>query len=435
MNWMVLLVAFFSGLLILMTLRIPVAIAMLSINLLVAIFLFDFAPALRLMSGAMYRGMTSFLLVPVPLFILMGEILFRCGVATRALGALNALLRRVPSRLTLVATGSGTLLGLLSGSTIANTAVLGATLLPEMREKGYSKHLSMGSILASGGLAMIIPPSALAVLWAAIANVPVGPLLIAGLIPGLLMAVGYGVINIVWGLLGGAPPNDVQERLPARVVASIVVRDLLPLGIIVVLVIGTIFYGIATPSESAAFGVVGAMTLALTMGDRSVRSLIVALRRAIEVSGMLFFLVLAAQLFSQIMSFTGATTGFVSFFLAFGGSEYALLALMLAIVLFLGLFLEQVSIMLVTAPFFMPLVALQGWDPVWFSIVILIALQIALTTPPFGMSLFVMKAAAPPDTRLVDVYKSVVPYVASDILVIVVIVAFPILVTVLPRLM
>ena len=184
----------------------------------------------------------------------MGEVLFRSRIAQDALDEISLVLGRLPGRLAMVTVGGGAMFGLLSGSTLANTALFGKTVLPDMRARGYDERLAVGSVLASGGLAMILPPSALAILWGAIAGVPIGPLLIAGVVPGILMAAGYAVIVVVKSARGGAPPDDRPPRRSMAHVLSAGTRRALAPGLIIAVVLGGIFFGFATPTEAAALG-------------------------------------------------------------------------------------------------------------------------------------------------------------------------------------
>ncbi|SDB81906.1 TRAP transporter, DctM subunit [Raineyella antarctica] len=433
MDWYVFLAAFLIALLILLFARVPVAYAMLGIGVLGALVTFgSFNAALNQVVLSISSSVTSFTFTAIPLFILMGELLFRTKVAQEALGEIALVLNRMPGRLAMVAVGGGAMFGLLSGSTLANTALFGRTLLPEMEEKGYDQRLAVGSIMASGGLAMILPPSALAILWGGIAEVPIGPLLIAGIIPGLMMSVGYMIVVTL--KRKGVPE---EETPPKRGFAEIVrsgVRHALGPGIIIAIVLGLIFFGIATPTESAAVGAMATLVLGLAMRRMTLRIIWDSAVGTLRTSTVIFIIVLGSNLYSQLMSTTGATRGLVKAVTANITSGPVLLLVLMLILLVLGALIDQVSIMMVTAPLFMPLVAQFGWDPVWFSMLLLINLQIAQTTPPFGMSLFVMKGVAPHLT-LPTLYKSVLPWVTSDSTVILICAIFPSLVLVLPRLM
>lgn len=461
MAWWAFLSVFLGALVVLLLMRVPVAFAMLGVGMVAAVQMFGgIDNGLAQVARSAYQSINSFVLSPIPLFILMGEVLFRTGIVGEAINCLDRLLGRLPGRLALLSTAGGTLFGLLSGSTLASTAVLGSSLLPQMERAGYSKRLSMGSVLAAGGLTMIIPPSSLAVLWGAIAQVSVGPLLLAGILPGLLMALGYVIVILFWStVLKGAPaPAAVavgaeadrgagtaitagvdstgSSSQPARQGAAFeVILHLAPLGGVVFLVLGLIFLGVATPSESAATGAAAALVLALVRRRLDWVTMKQVVAGTTVTNTMIFFILVGSTLYSQLLSFSGATTGFVEAMTGSGLAPLMVLLLMSLVLLVLGAFMDQVSIMLVTIPLFMPVVAVNGWDPLWFSIVMLVNLQIAGTSPPFGLNLFVLKGIAPRETSLRDVYGAAVPFIASDVVVIALLIAFPAIVTFVPALM
>ncbi len=452
MDWPLFLLIFIASAAVLLLARVPVAIVLLLVSFGGYAYFGDVEGATRQTTQSILNGLTSFTLAPVPLFILLGELLFRYGIAQQTVSALNQSLRALPGRLAIVATGSGAVLGTVSGSAMASTAVLTASLVPEMRRHGYDDRLAMGSVLASGGLASVIPPSTLAVIWGATAGVPVGPLLVAGLLPGLVMAGGYIGVSAVWArFLGGTPADQTKARSGARLAGSHggsdaantappvpygplegLVRYVLPLGLLVFLVIGLIILGVATPSESAATGVAGALVLGVAYRAFTWGRTWQALQRAGQTTGMVLLLVAGADVFSRVMARSGATRGIIEILTGFADSPLSVLLVMLGITILLGLFLEQIATILVTLPFFMPLVAEFGIDPIWFGILMLVALQIGLTTPPFGMSLFVVKGLMPRGTPLKRVYVGAIPYVAWDVIVLAILIAVPSIVLLIP---
>lgn len=435
MEWWAFMLLFLAALFVLLMLRVPVAIGLLAVGMAAAVWQFGgFDRGMDQVARSAYSSVASFTLAPIPLFILMGEVLFQGGVAKDAINVLNRQLGRVPGRLAVLSTLGGGLFGLLSGSTLANTALFGSTLLPEMTERGYSRKLGMGSILASGGLAMIIPPSALAVLWGAIAQVPIGPLLIAGIVPGALMTLGYLTIVVVSAKRGMAPDaTDEAQRVRMRQRLFDVFVYVLPLGTIVLAVLGLIFLGWATPTESAATGALMAMILVAVYRRLSWPVLLETFRRTLGTTTMIFFILVGSTLYSQVMSFSGATGGFVEAMTSESLHWLVTLLLMQLVLIMLGLFLDQASIMLVTLPLFMPVVQAQGWDPLWFGIIMLINLQIAGTTPPFGLNLFVMKGVVGDTVEMREIYASAIPYLGSDVAVMALLIAVPSIVTFLPN--
>lgn len=435
LEWYAFLGGFLAVLILLLVLRVPVAFAMLGTGSLGALVVYgDVDSALNQVGLSILSSVTTFTFTAIPLFILMGELMFRSQVAQSALEEISTVLRRMPGRLAMVAVGGGAMFGLLSGSTLANTALFGRTLLPDMEARGYDSRLAAGSILAAGGLAMILPPSALAILWGGIAQVPIGPLLIAGIVPGLMMTLGYGLIVWVWSRRGAdGRPEAVSRRTLGEAMRSGVRRALAP-GVIVIAVLGSIFFGIATPTEAAALGALAALLLGFATRKLGWRGVVDSCVGTLRTTTMIFAIVLGSTLYAQLMSFSGATSGLVESVTSVVSGTALMLIVIMAVLVVLGAFIDQVSIMLVTAPLFMPIVDSFGWDPVWFSILLLLNLQIANTTPPFGMSLFVMKGVAP-HLSMPTLYRSVLPWIGSDLVVITTLALFPSLVLFLPQMM
>ncbi len=410
----------------LMGLGLPVAFAFLVTDLIgVYIFLGGERGITQLISNAL-SSVTTFTLIPVPLFLLMGELFFHTGIAIRVFDALDKCLGRVPGRLSFLTVGGGTLFAALSGSSIANTAMMGSMMVPEMTRRGYKPVMSIGAIMGTGGLAILIPPSALAVLLGSLAKVDIGALLIAGVIPGLLLAFLYGVL--IYGITyydpDAAPTYDIPVPTAGEIVRAIVV-DVLPMGLIVFLVIGLILLGWATPSESAAFGVGGVVLLALAFRKLTWVALVRSLEGTLRVTVMTFLIILASSTFSQILAFSGASSGMIAWATHLEMPSWVALLVMFGIILFLGCFMEQLSIMLLTVPIFFPLAQVYGMDPVWLAIIVMMGLEIGLTTPPFGLLLFIMQGVTPPGTTFATICWAAAPFIGLTIFVTILIMIFP----------
>ncbi len=418
-----------------MAIGMPVFLAFLTTNA-IGVMLFmggtgDFA---QLISNATVT-VTSFLLVPVPLFILMGEIFFHTGLALRVFEGVDKMVGRLPGRLSYLAVVSGTIFATLSGSSIASGAMMASMLVPEMTKRGYSISLSVGPILGSGGLAMIIPPSALAVLLGSLARIDIGALLIAGLFPGMILG-GLYIINIFLQVKldpAAAPEYDVASTSLLEKVWAFV-ANILPMVVIVFAVVGVIILGIATPSESGAFGVFSVLVLAAAYRRLSVEAVVRAVRGTLIVTAMTFIILVGSSTFSQIMAFAGASSGLVILAgeLRLGPTE--MLLVMFAVLIVLGMFVDQLSQMMLTLPIFMPLIVALGFDPIWFGVVMLLAMEISLITPPFGVLLFVMMGAGPPGATLPRVALAGLPYIVCGVVLLGLLIAFPGIALYLPSL-
>ncbi len=384
---------------------------------------------------SMYTTLNSFILVPIPLFILMGEVMFHSGIAPVLIKTLDKWLGRIPGRLSILAVGSGTLFSTLTGTSLASVAMLGSTLVPEMEKEGYDKSMTYGPILASGGLAQMIPPSGLAVLLGAIAEVSIGRILVAIIVPGLLMATVYAVyIMLRCGLQPSLAPIGKVQHTPLSEKVSDLLRYVLPQGIVIFLVIGMILLGIATPSEAAATGAMGTIFLSFCYGRMSFKVMKQAISGTLIVTGMIFLIIAGATAFSQILAFSGATGGLSELALNLPFASIFIVLFMMLIILILGGFMDVVAIMMITVPIFLPVVKAMGYDPIWFCVLMLINIEMALISPPFGMSLFVMKGVAPSSTKMKDIYQSAIPFIGLNIIVLGLILAFPQIALWLPKL-
>ncbi len=415
-----------GGLLFLMFFGMPVAIAFLAINIVgVYIFMGGMIGIDQLVANAT-TAVTSFALVPVPLFLIMGELLFHTGLAIRVFDALDKCFGGIKGRLSYLTVGGGTIFATLSGSSMANTAMLGTTLMPDMIKRGYKPHMIMGPILATGGLAMIIPPSSLAVLLGSLARIDVGALLIAGLIPGLILALMFAAtIRLQIAADPEAAPGYAAERASFSEIVRALVVDVLPMGIVVFAVVGLILLGWATPTESAAFGAFSVVALAAFYGKLSWDAVVRSMKGTLTVSAMMLMIIVGSTTFSQILAFSGASSGLIAFATGFELNAYLILLAMFLVLIILGMFMDQLSIMMLTLPIFMPLVGLYNFDPIWFGVIMLLALELSLVTPPFGLLLFVMVGVSPQGTRIGHVARAAIPYIACTLLLVLILTLFP----------
>ncbi|MEE2970079.1 MAG: TRAP transporter large permease subunit [Pseudomonadota bacterium] len=420
----------------LMAIGVPVAITFMITNV-IGIFVFSngWNGLIQIVDNSTDL-ITTFTLAPIPMFILMGSLFFHTGLAIRVFDALDKLLGRLPGRLCYLTVLGGSLFSTLTGSTMANTAMLGSLLVPEMRRRGYNGRMSMGPILGTGGLAMIIPPSSLGVLLASIANVDVGQLLIAGVIPGFLLAGLYaGMITLQLKLNPeSAPTYDVEPTSFNEKMYQICV-NILPMGLVVFMVIGFIVLGWATPSESASFGVLGVVILAIAFRKFTWASFRTSLMGTVRTAGMVFFILMNSTVFSKLLALSGASQGMLDFAVSFDVGPYVILTIMFCVLLMLGMFMDPVSMMLITVPIFYPLSASLGFDLIWFSLIVLIALEMSQTTPPFGLLLFIMLGMAPRGTTLIEVASAAAPFLLCDLILVLLMVAFPMVALYLPSLM
>ena len=433
MTWWQSLLLLFGVLTVLLLIGLPAGFAFLGINLVGAVvYLGGEAGLIQVVRNSL-ASVTNFSLTPIPFFILMGELLFHTGLAWKAIDSFDRVIRGVPGRLAVVAIVAGTVFSAISGSTIATTALLGGLLLPQMLAKGYHPRLAMGPIMAIGGVDMLIPPSALTVLLGSLAGISISGLLIAGVVPGLALALMFltWIIFSAWRNPALAPAAESATVSGWQRWGPLVV-NVTPLVLIFVLVIAAMSAGWATPTESAALGALATLVVCLLYRSLTGQAIVQALAGTAAISGVILFIIIGATAFSQILSFSGATNGLVGLIKEAGLAPWMVMAGMIVILLFLGCFVDQVSMMLITLPFFMPMVQHFAWDPLWYGVIYLICMQLGLLTPPFGMLLFTMRSVAPKEIPTSEIFAAVMPYVLMGVLMIALVLLLPGLATWLP---
>ncbi len=430
MEWYVTLTIILIPLFALMMAGLPVAFAFLAINLVGSYILMGGFSGVEQLVLNTVGSVTSFTLIPIALFMIMGEAMFRSGIAIDLMDTLDKWFGKLRGRLALMAVGGGVLFSTLTGNSMGSIALLGSSLTPEMEKRGYAKPMSLGPILGSSGLAIMIPPSSLAVVLGVIGDISIGRILIGIIVPGLLMALLY-----VLYILGRchlqphlAPSFDVPKvSLGEKLTAT--AFNIVPLSVIVFSVVGVIFLGIATPSEAAATGAFATLLLAALRRRLSPKVFGDTMFSSANISVMVLLIVSGAVTFSQLLAFTGATYGMVDAVLSLDISDDAIVFMMIMLVVFMGMFMGPLPIMLITLPIFVPIVQQFGMDTVWFAALFLVAIETGATSPPFGAALFVMKAVAPKGTTMGDIYRAAVPFILLDLLAILLIFFIPELVT------
>ena len=378
-------------------------------------------------SNSIFETATSPTLVTIALFVLMGEILFRSGTVDVLFNSVDRLVGRLRGRLYVVTISLSTVFGALSGSAVAVAAMLGRSVLPLMKERGYPVGASASTILAGASLAPIIPPSLLAIIVGSMADVSIAGLLVAGIVPGLVFA----ALTLAYLYLRGGdmPP---AERGASAVPVWRALVDMVPFLIVIFSVMGLILLGIAAPSESAATGVVGAILVAAIFRRLSWSMLREAVASAVSVAVVILIIVCSAKLFSQLLSFSGATRGLIATIDALHLGPDMTFLLMMAIPFVLCMFIDQIAFMLLAIPIYQPIVAAMGYDPIWFWTLFMINLTVGSLTPPFGYTLFALKGASEVVSTS-QVFKAAWPVVGIFLFGMVLLWVFPDLVTAIPR--
>ncbi|HCW83018.1 MAG TPA: C4-dicarboxylate ABC transporter permease [Rhodobacteraceae bacterium] len=379
---------------------------------------------------------TTTSLASIPLFILMGELLFRSGTMDVLFNSIDKLVGRVRGRQYVLVVVLSAVFGALSGVAMAVAAMLGRAIMPGMVARGYDRDIAAGLIIAGASLAPIIPPSLLAIIVGSLADVSIAKLLIAGVVPGLLLGgifLAYVFVRIALKP-DLAPANVSSERgeVSSGEMVMALVR-ILPFAIVIFSVMGFILLGIATPSESAATGVLGAIVTAAIYRNLSFKMIWQSVMAAITVSAMILAIMAMSKMFTQLLAFTGATSQLVDLVANLGYGPLTMLIIMLAVPFLLCMFIDTIAVILLTIPIYQPVVTALEYDPVWFWLLFLINITLGAITPPFGYTLFAFKAVVP-DMSISQVYRAIWPFVILFLIGIVVIIAFPAIATWLPEL-
>ncbi|WP_158773890.1 TRAP transporter large permease [Cobetia sp. L2A1] len=417
----------------LFALGIPVFAAFLTINVLGTLWLMGTA-GFGMFANSVYDSMTSETLTTIALFVLMGELLFRSGSIDVIFDSLDTLMGRMKGRLYFFVVALSTLFGALSGSALAVTAMLSRSALPTMQQRGYDDKLSIGLILGGASLAPIIPPSLLVIIIGSMVDVSIARLLIAGILPGILLAAMFILYVKIRIMLdpsrapavdesGGGTPQEKRRAL----------TNMLPFTVIIFAVLGLILLGIATPSESAATGVMGALLVAAYYRKFSFKMAGEAVMSSLKVSTMIILILACSKLFSQLLSFTGATSGLVNSVTGMDLDPVWMLLLLMLIPLIACMFIDQIAFMMVVIPIYAPLVKLYEFDPVWFWTLFLINISVGSLTPPFGYNLFAVKGAAP-QMPMQTIYAAAWPIVICFLFAMFMLYWIPALTTFLPSL-
>lgn len=424
-----------SLLLALMAIGMPVFAAFLFINL-VAVALIMGPVGYGMFVNSLFETTTSQSLVTIPLFILMGEILFRSNSVEVLFVSIDTLVGRVRGRQYVLSILLATVFSTLSGAAMGVAAMLGRSLLPGMIGRGYDARLSAGTILAGASLAPLIPPSVLVIIIGTLAGVSIAGLLIAGILPGLMFAAIFLIYCFIrtWRAPSLAPKETDSGPTPSVRQKGWALLRIVPFSIIILMVMGLILMGIATPTEAGAMGVIGSLITAAIYRNLSLRMIIGALASSAKVSAMILFIMASSKLFSQLLAFTGGATAMTEWVVALDVSRWTMLILLMALPFVLCMFIDQIALMLIVIPIYLPIIERLSFDPIWFWLLFLVNITVGGMTPPFGYTLFALKSAWQ-EASLGTVFSAAWPFVMLYVLGMFILAIFPGLTTILPSLL
>ncbi|PLC55597.1 permease [Pollutimonas nitritireducens] len=416
----------------LLALGVPI-FASLGVSSMLGMFLHGGTDGLNVIPSILHRGLASYSLICIPLFILMGEVMARTSIGGRLYTLFYLWMNRLPGSLAVASVGSSAVFGAMSGVSVAGAATIGRVAIPEMLKRNYDAGLAGGSVAAAGSLALLIPPSIGFVLYGEMADQSIGKLFTAAILPGLLLT---GLMMLYLSVLiklrpGMAPKESAQIDWSQRLRA---LKEVWVPILLILLVLGTIYFGIATPTEASGLGAMGAFLVALFYRELNVATTIDIFRATIVTSGMILLILISALLFGYIMTRLMIPQMLISWVSDLTQPAWIVLLLVLIFLLVIGMFLDIVSVILITTPILLPVIVALGFSPIWFGVVLIITCEMAVITPPVGLNLYVIKGIAP-QLSLNDIIRGALPFVLVEALAILILSLFPQIALWLPGLM
>ena len=420
------------ALLVLIMIGVPIGWAMAIVAIAGEVYVGGFSIAASKISLTLWENGTTFVFIALPLFLLMGQLAYRTGITNDLYDCVSKWFGHLPGGIAVSAVLSNAAYGAVTGSSIASVATLGPMVMPEFRKYHYDLGLATGTLASAGTLAVLVPPSTLLVIYGVWTETSIGDLFMAGIVPCLLLTVVYCACLAVWcALRPDMGPPGQRYAWPERIAS---LTKLLPALAVITVVLGGIYGGVMTPSESAAVGVIGVLFIAAAMRRLSWAAVIDSLRQTIQTCGMVFVIVVAGIMFTRFMVHTNVTADFVAMIGGLGLSKTALLLAMLVLYFILGTALEALGMLILTLPFVMPLMLAAGVDKVWFGIFLCVMMELAAVSPPVGITVAVMRSVAP-DVPTNVIFRGCMPFLVLTILLTFALIAWPSLALWLPQVM
>ncbi len=425
MDLWLLTILFFTTLIILILLGLPIAFSLAGVAILYGFLLWG-PKSLLVIPSAVRADGSNFILAAVPLFVFMGNMLEASGLADDLYEMMYRWFQRIPGGL-----ASGTILicsifAAMAGISGVATVTMGLIAIPSMLKRGYSKDIAVGTVSAGGALGILIPPSVIAILYGSITGASIGKLFMGGMVPGLLLAAIFVLYITLRCLVQPhlAPPPPEEERFTWREKLISLKGLNLPLALIA-LVLGVIYTGVCTPTEASGIGAVGSLICCALKRRLTLENLKKATWRTLNVTCMCIWIVIGAKIFTSVYIACGASQFMINLVGRLEIPPLAVIAIMEFIYIILGMLMDPAGMVMITAPVFVPIVTALGFDPIWFGILFIINSEMAYITPPFGFNLFYMKAIVPPEISMLDVYHSVIPFVFCQLLCLLIVMFYP----------
>jgi len=383
-----------------------------------------------LLANSIYNSTNSWSLTALPLFILMGEILYRTAISTKLLNGLLPWLSKIPGKLLHINVFACSLFAAVSGSSAATTATVGKITLDELSKRGYSRSLALGSLAGAGTLGFLIPPSLIMIIYGILSDTSIGKLFIAGVVPGLMLAGCYSLYIIIVALINPkVVPESSEDFTMAQKISAL--KDLIPILGLIFAVLGGIYMGITTPTEAAAIGVIGAVILALAFRNLTWEIFKEALINAVKTNCMICFIIFSAAFLSQVVGFVGIARAVSVYIGSLNLSPYVLILVVGLMYILLGMMLDGISIVVMTLPIVLPIIVDAGFDPLWFGIFLVFMVELSQITPPVGFSIFVIQGIS--TEKVSSILKATLPFFIIMVLMVILVTIFPAIISYLPN--
>ena len=405
----------------LLTLSIPVGVVLFLLGFGVDTFFSPF-PLIRGLGNLVWSASNNATLIAIPFFVLLGEILVRSGVAARTYAALDRWVSWLPGGLVHANIATATMFSATSGSSVATAATVATVAMPQSEKLGYDPKLFSGAIAAGGTLGIMIPPSINLIVYGFLTQTSIPKLFLAGLIPGLVLAFGFMLITIIICILRPSLGGERRVFRTSEMVKALF--ELLPIILLFTVIIGSIYKGWATPTEAAAVGVAGAILIAVFFGAINVQMFTDSITGTIKITSMIMLVVIGASFLNFTLASAGLGRELQMFLEGLGLSPIGTILVIVLIYIVLGFFIETLSLMVVTIPIIVPLIVAQGYDPIWFGILMIVLIEMALITPPVGLNLYVVQGARN-SGNMTEVMLGAVPYVVAMLIMVAALIAFP----------
>lgn len=422
-----------AGLLVLLLLRLPVALSMILVSGLGITALIGPTPALGILANTPYSFAASWTMSAVPMFLLMGFLAFNSGMTGGLFEAAKALLARLPGGLAISSIFACSGFAAVSGSSLACAAAMGRIAIPEMVQAGYRPSFAAGCLAAGGTIGALIPPSILMIVFGVIAETSVTQIFLGGVVAGLMTAASYCAVVLI---VAFTRPDIIPRAAPVtRGDTAQAVRQTAPILVLILLVLGGLFSGLFTATEAGAVGALGTAIIAALTGRLDRATVMRSLNETVLTTGSILIIGVAATMFTRFLGLSGLS-GAISGAVSDAGTGYVMVMLVIIVIyLILGTFMEPFGAMLVTLPVFVPLIEAQGLSLVWFGVLVVKLLEIGMITPPVGLNVFVIKNVAQRHVSLTDIFRGVMPFLAADLVTVLIMVLFPAVILFLPGLM